>query len=137
LISVDALERARSRHSRSSGRSGGAPSKPPRPPRWLPKDAAAVWRETVRQMLAAGTWADVYATTLATFAVLEAQFRADTTGFSAAKTAQKRLLAADLGLAPATIARVLKVAPPQPRDFDEFDDPRPRRDDPRKRLGMV
>jgi hypothetical protein len=62
-------------------------------------------------MCDASTWHPVFSTTLATFAVLESQFRSDLTGFTAAKLAQKRLLSVDLGLAPATLARVQKIIP--------------------------
>lgn len=96
------------------------PRRAPKPPRWLSADAAKVWRETGRYMVEVGTWQPAFTTTLASFSVLEAMFRADTATFSAARMAQKRLLASDLGLAPATIARVAKLAPPRTNKFAEF-----------------
>lgn len=123
--SISVLPGCRLRDSSADPRAPGA--RAPAPPKWLSAEAKAVWRETARYMAGAGTWAPAYMSTLASFSVLEAMFRADVAEFSAARMAQKRLLAADLGLAPATIARVQKVTPVKVNKFTEKID-RPRRD---------
>ena len=86
------------------------PAKAPRSPQWLPEDAAKLWRRTARTMIDAGIWHPAFADTLASYVVLEAQFRADIEGFPATKMVQKRLLAADLGLNPSNFGKVQKAA---------------------------
>ncbi len=86
------------------------PANAPRSPQWLPEDAAKLWRRTVRIMIDAGTWHPAFSDTLASYVVLEAQFRADIEGFPVTKMVQKRLLAADLGLVPSNFGKVQKAA---------------------------
>ena len=99
------------------------PANAPRPPQWLPEDAAKLWRRTVRIMIGLGTWHPAFTDTLASYVVLEAQFRADIEGFPVTKMVQKRLLAADLGLSPSNFGKVVKAVKPygkRPNPFDRF-----------------
>ncbi len=97
------------------------PAKAPRSPRWLPEDAAKLWRRTSRTMIDVGIWHPVFSDTLASYCVLEAQFRADIEGFPATKMVQKRLLAADLGLNPSNFGKVLKGAKTYGKRTNSFD----------------
>ena len=96
------------------------PAKAPRSPQWLPEDAAKLWRRTVRIMIDVGTWHPAFTDTLASYVVLEAQFRADIEGFPVTKMVQKRLLAADLGLSPSNFGKLVKAAKPYGKRTNKF-----------------
>lgn len=90
-----------------SSASPRAPVRVPRAPKWLPKDAAAIWKAAVKLMVSEKTWRPSFEPLLAAFCITYAEIQRDSESIQAFKLTQFRLLCADLGMTPQTAANLV------------------------------